>query len=285
MNPNPKRLLAWGALLPFIPGCVVVVGDGSWGCGGPRVHTTQSEDRPLDTIGLTALEISTHNGTIDFQGQDGGQGSVAITKKAGGATEADAQEAMDAIEVFVESAGSGTTRIGWKWRVVKKPRWSGEVNFVVRAPRTLRLDTETHNGEIAIADVQGDVRAETHNGRVKVNSRGGSLHAESHNGEIQATYAGPKLTITTHNGEVVADLSRCGAVTGDVTTHNGAVSLSVGSETSAAIRCETSNGELRSDAALADMKKSRGKLTGTLGSGVGKLDVTTHNGGIHLRRS
>jgi hypothetical protein len=285
MNSMVKLLVACGTVFPFLTGCVVVIGDGGWGCGGPRVHTTASEELALDTAGVTALEVRTHNGTIDFQGQDAGPGSVTITKKAGGRTAEDAQEAMDAIEVFVEPAGAGITRMGWKWKVPKRTRWSGEVNFAIRAPRALRLDAETHNGAMDIAAVEGDVRAETHNGRIKVNSGRGALNARTHNGAITATYAGPRIALETHNGEIVADISRCAALTGDVTTHNGAVRLSVGGETSAAVRLQTNNGEVRTEVPLTDHEQSRGRLTGKLGSGSGRLDVTTHNGEIRLERS
>ncbi len=283
MGSKTIRVLALGTILPLLGGCLVIVGeDGDWDFGGPTHRTTVVDERPLDTMGLTALEVRTHNGTIDFTGQDAGEASVTITKKAGGVNEADALEAMDAIEVFVEKSG-GTTRLGWKWNVPKHRRWHGEVSFAVRAPKTLRLEAETHNGAIDIAGVEGEVRAETHNGKVKVNSGGGALFAQTHNGEIDVSYAGSKITLETHNGEITADLTRCGSVSGDVTSHNGAVVLSVGSQTSANVNARTHNGEVRCDAPASAVEQSRGRFTGTLGTGGGKLDVVTHNGQIRLR--
>ncbi len=246
--------------------------------------TEAVEERPIDATGLTALEVRTHNGAIDFQSQAaGGTASVTITKKAGGTTQEDAKEALAAINVFVERAGNGKTRIGWKWSMPKKARWSGDVSFVILAPGNLNLDAETHNGAVAVAEVSGDVRVVSHNGKVKVRSSTGKLHAETHNGEVNVTYAGPEVNLNSYNGEVSADLSKCGAVAGNITTHNGAVRVSVGKNTSATLKCETHNGGIDCDAPLSESHKARGELTGKLGAGGPSLDVVTHNGSIRVK--
>ena len=245
--------------------------------------TEAVEERPIDT-GLTALEVRTHNGAIDFQSQAaGGDASVTIKKRAGGTSKEDAEEALAAINVFVEAAGNGKTRISWKWSVPKKARWSGDVSFVIRAPGNLNLDAETHNGAVAVAEVSGDVRVVSHNGKVKVRSSTGKLHAETHNGELDATYAGPEVYLSTLNGEVSADLSKCGAVAGSITSHNGEVRIEVGKNTAATLKCQTHNGGIDCDAPLSDSHKARGELTGKLGAGGPSLDVVTHNGSIRVK--
>lgn len=281
-------IYAWAAGVPFAAsGCVVVAMDGgcsSW--SSPRVWTEAVEERSIDAAGLTALEVRTHNGSIDFQDQPVGESaSVTITKKAGGNSKSDAEEALAAIQVYVESTGNGKTRIGWKWTVPKKARWGGDVSFAIRAPGNLDLDVETHNGAVAASEVSGNVKVVSHNGKVKVRSSKGKLHAETHNGEVDATYAGPEVNLISHNGELTVDLSQCGAVAGNITTHNGAVRLEVGKDTSANLNCATHNGGINCDIPLSDSHKARGVLTGKLGGGGGSLGVMTHNGSIRIQSS
>lgn len=277
---------AWAVAIPFLAsGCVLVAVDGgcrSW--GGPQVWTETVEERSIDTTGLTALEVRTHNGSVDFNGLAAGDSaSVTITKKAGGNSKADAEEALAAINVFVESRGSDKTRISWKWSVPKKARWGGDVSFAIQAPGNLHLDAETHNGAVVASEVSGDVKIVTHNGKVKVRSSNGKLHAETQNGEVDATYAGPEVNLISHNGEVSADLSRCEAVAGKITTHNGGVRVAVGMNTAAMLKCQTHNGGIVCDAPLTESQKTSGELTGKLGAGGQSLGVVTHNGSIRVK--
>jgi len=286
MKIRSKLFYAWSVCIPlWSSGCVIVgVHDGCWSWGGPSVWTEAVEERPIDTTGLTALEVRTHNGTIDFQSQPaGGSASVTISKKGGGANQEDAEEALAAINVFVEPAGNGKTRISWKWAVPKKARWSGDVSFAIRAPGNLHFDAETHNGAVSVAEVSGDVKVVSHNGKLKVRSGNGKLQAETHNGDVDAVYAGPEVNLSSHNGEVSADLSKCGAVAGSITTHNGQVRIEVGKNTAATLECRTHNGGIDCDAPLSESHNAKGELTGKLGAGGQPLDVATHNGSIRIK--
>jgi len=286
MKMRTKIFYAWSACIPICSsGCVVVVGDGGcWSWGGPSVWTEAVEERPIDTTGLAALEVRTHNGSIDFQSQPaGGNASVTITKKAAGINQADAEDALAAINVFVEPSGNGKTRIHWKWAVPKKARWRGDVSFAIRAPGNLYFDAETHNGAVAVAEVSGDVKVVSHNGKLKVRSSNGKLHAETHNGDVDATYAGSEVNLTTHNGEVSADLSQCSGVAGSITTHNGSVQIEVGGNTAATLVCATHNGRIDCNAPLSEANRTRHALTAKLGTGGPPLNVATHNGSIRIK--
>jgi len=266
-------------------GCIVVHADGCWNWGGPHVWVEASEELTFDPAGVAAVEAKTHNGFIHFDGQpSGGSAVVRVTKKAGGLTQGDADEAMQAIVVFVERTGE-TQRVGWKWKGVRKPSWQADVSFDITAPGQVNLEAETHNGRLQVAGLVGDLRAVTHNGRMEIASRGGKLRAETHNGRITADYEGSDISLSTHNGEVTVDLSRCGSVSGDITTHNGGVEIAVGAKTSADLRCETHNGRVTSDAPITLGSASRTQLAGSLGAGGSRLSVVTHNGGIKVKKS
>ncbi len=265
---NSRRVSACfvAAVLPLTgSGCIVVsVG----GCS--RVWTEATTARiPIDTVNLHALEVRTHNGSITYAGQpaEASEAFVAVTRKGGGRTHAAAEEALEAIEVYVERVGAETQRLGWRWKEVKRPGWAAQVSFDIRGPSRVRLDGQTHNGA------------------VNVESSKGKLYAETHNGRVVASYAGDDVTLTTHNGGVVADLNRCGAMKGEITTHNGSVEVVVGDRTSADLTCRTHNGSIKCDVPLDDGLHSRRKLTGRIGTGEGKLNITTHNGSVRIRET
>ena len=268
-------------------GCLIIAGGQCvWSCP-PAVWKEATAEIPIDPNGLTALEVRTHNGAIDFTGQPAGTTSASATvhKKAGGTTAADAEEAMNAIEVYVERSADGTQRLGWRWKGVKKANWQAQVAFAITAPGTLRFDAETHNGAVTASGVVGNARIVTHNGKVKVASQEGELRAETHNGEIDVEYVGPKIVLVTHNGEIEADLSHCGSIQGDITTHNGAVEVAVGANTSASLSAETVNGRITFDAPIAASSIERTHLKGKLGDGGDNLDIVTHNGSIQIKKA
>jgi len=278
-------ITGFGLMLSLVSsGCIVVIADvDEWEGSGKRVYTTTSEERSFETSGISALDIETHNGSITFDGQaDGGAGQVTITKKAGGRTQAEAEAAMAAIEVVFQPKGD-TFEMSWRWATPRKRGWSGDVSFAVKGPGSLNLDTETHNGPITISGASGKVDIESHNGEIKVTASGKALEVEAHNGAIDAVYSGPSVTLSAHNGAITADLSGCADVTGDVSSHNGDVQITVGQGTSAAVHARTSNGGIECSAALAESKTSRGRLDGKLGSGGGKLDIETQNGAIAIK--
>jgi len=291
--------------LAFAAGGCIVIGNGGWSLGWTTHWTEEvTEELQLDPAGLATIDAQTHNGAILFAGQAPGatEAHVTVTKKGGGRSPGDAADALEAIEVFSKRSADGTVRLGWKWRNgIKRRGWNGHVGFDITGPGGVRIIGETHNGpieireagdvrakthngRIEIANANGDVHAVTHNGPVGVDSVGGKLHAETHNGWVHVGYTGGDVTLITHNGEVVADLQDCTAIDGDITTHNGSIELVVGERTSADLQCKTHNGGIKCNVPLSNTEITRRKLSGTIGAGDGRLDVTTHNGGIRVKK-
>ena len=253
----------------------------------PQVWTEATEELRIETAGLTTLEVRTHNGAITHtaRSDEASTAIVTITKKGGGVTQAGAEEALAAIQVYSEPADDGLHRIGWKWAVKKHSGWGAKVSFEIHAPANLAFDGQTHNGRIKVAGVNADVRVITHNGRLNISARGGKLYAKTHNGRVEVVYAGENVTVVTHNGRIVADLSGCAAVGGSIKTHNGGIELALGEAASTRLKCQTHNGAVSVDVPLRDIESSRGKLTGVLGDGKGDLAVRTHNGSIKIKKA
>ncbi len=261
----------------------------SMGCnfGGARVWTEAvTESHRVDASGLSSLEVRTHNGGIRYQGDGTTQeATITVTKKAGGRTRKDAEQAFDALDITIEPNEAGTCRVGWAWKTPRRSRWSADVNFMVVAPSKLNLMAESHNGAIGVTGAAGETRLVTHNGHIEVTASGPMLRAETHNGGIQAGYEGRDLRLSTHNGAIRADLSRCGPVGGELSTHNGAIQLTVSSTTAADIECSTHNGRIQFDPPVSVGKVSRTNLEGKLGPGGPPLELETHNGSIRVKKS
>ncbi len=265
-------------------GCIVVVASGCDWDRSPAAWTEETVQIPVESAGLTAMEVRSHNGEIEFSGQSAGAPStVSVRKKAGSSSVEDAKEALAAIEITSERSASGEQKLGWRWKGAQKSRWVAVVSFSIQAPGNLRFDAESHNGAVTANGVIGDTRLVTNNGKVVVDAKGGKLQATTHNGEIVATYGGTNINLETHNGEIRADLRQSGGIRGDITTHNGAIELSVGAGTSANVIAETDNGSVNNQAGIAATSSSRTRLEGKLGAGGEKLELTTHNGSINIK--
>ncbi len=279
------RVLLCG-ILPFCGTGCIIVADGSWRWGPTIWTTARTESLALPADELKALDVRTHNGWVHVAGQaESTEASVTVTKKTGGITFGDAAKAMEALEVFAEPAGEGAVRLGYRWKGVKSPTWRANVSFDIQTPADLGLAVESHNGEIEVNGIRGDVVVETHNGRVKVASSDGKLRAATHNGNVTVNYTGGDITLISHNGRISGNLGECGQIRGNIRTHNGGVEVAVGERTSAELTCETYNGGITFDAPVVTKKVSRRQFVGTLGDGGQPLDVTTHNGSIRFKKT
>ncbi len=281
------RKLAFGTLflcaVVLTTGCISINGHGwHWGLS---VWTEEVQERiALDTADLEKLQVKTHNGFVYFTA-DSGEAYVTVTKKTAGWTADEAEKAMEALEVFVEPAGAGTQKLGYRWKGLKAPSWNASVSFDIHAPGGIDLAGQTHNGQVKVVALQGDLEFKTHNGEISATTSGEVMAVRTHNGGIKATFAGKQLDLRTHNGSVTADLTACAGVEGKIETHNGGVDILVGEATSLNLDCRTHNGGIRCTVPLESVETTRRTLHGKLGSGGGNLVVQTHNGDVRVKDS
>src|SRR5262245_45626269 len=130
-------------------------------------------------------------------------------------------------------------------------------------------------GPVEAGTVSGDVEAQGLDGRVSFNSVSGDLTV--------ADGAVERLEAKTVSGRVTADIDLGdGAVR--VSTVSGAVAIRLPSEVSTQVELRSATGRLQSE--FGGLSSSRGPgantLTGTLGSGAGRLQVTTVSGQVTL---
>ena len=116
--------------------------------------------------------------------------------------------------------------------------------------------------------ISGSTSLRTHNGEVTCREISGNTQLKSHNGGIKTFYSDTAPSI--------CDIS--------IITYNGGIELETPPDYSARIDASTHNGSVHTDLPITVTGKvSKNKLTGTIGTGEGNLNLETHNGSIKIR--
>jgi len=142
------------------------------------------------------------------------------------------------------------------------------VDFTVRVPAGVRFVGRTVNGEVAAADLSGDVEANTVNGSIRI-STSGSAEAQTVNGSIEASFGRATWSDAL-----------------EFRTVNGAITLNLPTGLSTEVRASTVNGDIQTDfPMMVTGRVGPRTLRGTIGSGGRRLALETVNGSIRLRKS
>lgn len=264
------------------------------------------------------LSVDNFNGEIEIAGWD--EPSIEITGTKYAAT----QENLDNIKVDIhESAGLTEIRTvhpdtfhgnqGARY-LIRAPRKTF-VERIVSSNGSVRVHDmtaaariHTSNGPVRIENVQGGVDAETSNGAIELDSVTGKLNLRTSNGRIRAEELTGACEAQTSNGAITLRYKNApdGAV--HVHTSNGSVDVAMAQSPKGGIRAETSNGSITMElpgntAARLNAQTSQSissefdvmdgpnsdhekhHLEGNIGAGGPVIELTTHNGGIRLRKS
>jgi Putative adhesin len=238
------------------------------------------------------FDVHAENGSIEIVGQNDASANIEITSvlQASAHDEEAAAAALDAMEVTIEGMDPGqekeTCRVGWRWKTPPQIDWSGSVRFKILAPEKVNVECDAQNGAVTVTNLSGTAKLKSQNGKIVSDTSGKSLEARTDNGVIDAKYTGPHLQLHAQNGTISADLSHARAVDGDITTQNGAVSLTVGDDTSCKLAASTVNGRVlmpnHKRGWLKRLMKSR-SIHETLGTGGGTLKLAVQNGVIKVK--
>jgi len=143
------------------------------------------------------------------------------------------------------------------------------VDFTISVPAGVSFDGSTVNGGIDVSGLSSDVSVSTVNGGIEVASTG-TVEAKTVNGSIAASTGAASWSGTL-----------------EFKTVNGSIHLSLPAGAAAAVSAQTLNGNFSSDFPLTVEAGEWGpkKVTGSIGSGGGRLDLETVNGEIEIRKS
>jgi hypothetical protein len=143
--------------------------------------------------------------------------------------------------------------------------WS--VSYEVMVPRRIDLTARTHNGGIAVEDVEGRMDFDAENGGISIRSAAGSINAHTTNGGVSARLIG-----TSWNGERL-----------DLSTTNGGVVLEIPRGYNAELETGTVNGGMNIDFPITIQGRIGRRITTTLGRGGPLVRAVTTNGAVRIR--
>jgi hypothetical protein len=159
------------------------------------------------------------------------------------------------------------TRGGDRWHD-RDNRNDVSVEFTVRLPAGVKLVTSTVNGSLRIDGATSSVEASTVNG------------------EIEASSTGGPVTASTVNGSIEVRMRETGTQPLEFSTVNGSITVHVPDDLNADLDMRTMNGRVSSDFPLTVQGRlNPRRLRATLGRGGQRLEFTTVNGSVELRKN
>ena len=203
------------------------------------------------------------NGGVSVKGWDQNQVLVRARVQTGAPTAGEAQGLSR--QIRIETGGAKIFASGPEMR--KDYNWN--VSYEVFVPRRADLSIETHNGGIAIADVNGRIDFTALNGGVVLRRVGGAVRGSTTNGGLVIELTGDRW-----DGDSM-----------DVSTTNGGIVMSVPENYSANLQTGTVNGSVSVDFPVTVQGRINKQIAVNLGSGGAMVKAMTTNGGVHLKRT
>jgi hypothetical protein len=193
---------------------------------------------------------------------------VLVRSRVEAWADSDAAAQSLAGQVVVDAAGGQVAARGPS--TVDRQGWA--VSYEIFVPQTSDLKLTAYNGAVALSDVRGRIEFDTKNGAIHLARIAGDVSGATLNGSLRVELMG-----STWEGRQL-----------EVSTKNGAVTLTVPQNYSAHVQTETVNGGIRSDFPVTVTGRIQPRprsMDVNLGSGGPLIHVSTTNGAVHLSRT
>lgn len=260
-----------------------VLGLGPEGCLQSALvsfERTEHLSAPMAPGGEFAAELT--NGSIAVTAGDAEGCRVVATVRARAATQELAREYAESTAVsLVPVDGSLVVQVEQP-RV--DPPGGVSVDLTVELPGGTNLDLRTQNGLVEVSGVRGQVDATTRNGQISVSDTAGPLTLRSTNGPLVASGIAGDADLSTQNGFVTVTYQPEAPSPERIllSTQNGDVELTPPRDLSAQVEMRTRNGRVRCDAPVQLSRSEQRQAEGVVGSGEGRVSLTTTNGSVRL---
>ncbi len=202
----------------------------------------------------------------------------------------EAREIGEQVQIAAEP-NNGAVRV-----TIKRPPMSQDHRFVsvdlnILVPRRAQIDCETDFGQIALAGIEGDVKASTQFGSITCENMHGSLELETEFGRVVAReIVSDHLVASSQKGSMdITCADACPAeIVADVSSEWGKVRFKAPPQYEGGVELESEFGSVRLDLP-ADVRgtivntTTHDKVSGRIGSGKGSLRLFTNLGSVRLR--
>jgi hypothetical protein len=250
-------------------------------------------------------------GDVQVSGGSGRTVQISAVKKAGRHGEpedvtVETIELNDGVALCVRYPNQGRRRVyrgseeGRSGEREKNPcssssDWNGnqerndtEVNFTIRVPAGLLLKIGTVSGDLAAADLEGELELSSVSGDVRLDGgRGPRIELETVSGDVELLdVRAREVSGNTVSGEVTfrGPVLDDGAY--DFATTSGNISLGLPERPNATLSAATFSGRFSSDLATTQPTgRRRHRYSATWGSGSARLDVESLSGNIRITTS
>lgn len=265
----------------------------------------------LDNGGTFSL--SNRNGDIDIESWDKNEVEVVIDEKR----RARSQEITIIIDSRSNRLNIRTEYPKQRMSFFYSSDRESSASFTVKVPRNVVILTDSHNGNIVIININGDVEAETHNGRIQADEVDGNVEIKTHNGNIYLSSITGEVSAITHNGRIELDnlvssnvyaKSHNGSISSGMSidpqgryefvTHNSGVKLYLPDDSKIDVDIKSRDRSISSDFKISgndldrrsSSRRSRysrdrnTRVSGEINGGGARLRITTNNGSVSLRK-
>ncbi|HWA40248.1 MAG TPA: DUF4097 family beta strand repeat-containing protein [Gemmatimonadales bacterium] len=148
------------------------------------------------------------------------------------------------------------------------------------------VDASSVEGDVTISNVKGRVQLNTVEGAVTLtNISGTAVEAETVDGDIEMTgVTTPNISANTVDGDISWSGSLAPTGSYRFATHDGDLMLRISGEPDATVSVDTFDGSLDSDWPVTLTGSQRRRMTFTLGAGRARLELSSFDGRISLKR-
>jgi DUF4097 and DUF4098 domain-containing protein YvlB len=272
------------------------------GCQSNLFTATEEVSKTFTVGESVRIVVKSFNGPIHVSTGQEGKVQATVTKRAGGISQAAAEDDLENIEVdLTQEAGVVQVAVRSSDR---KPVSSRSATVEVLAPPGAVLELHSRNGGVTSTGPMGDVSVEASNGPIQVKESRGKLNLTTSNGGITVN-GGTALDLKTSNGgidirgqevQVKAQTSN-GAIhfqgrlaNGDhiFQTSNGQIRLLLPEDVPFNVDAETKNGRVTNDFVSSTgrgTKTFKNRFQGSVGKdGLTQIKLRTSNGNIKIQK-
>lgn len=224
------------------------------------------------------LYVRNLNGSIDVERATGDRAEITAVKRWRRGDPADVKVELrkvgagdqDVIVCAIWTENTECDEDGYDVRNDRGWRRGNDVSveFHVRLPAGVKLVASTVNGGLDISGATSTVEASTTNGNINAASTGGPVMASTVNGSIEVR------------------MREMGTEPLDFSTVNGSITVYVPDDINAELDMRTVNGRVSSDFPLTVRGRINPRhLRATLGKGGQRIEFSTVNGSVELRKN